>query len=369
MCPLAVKLSARGRGGRKLIDYHYRLGSMANKTKSQSKAKKSRSGKKSKTTTPANRYLRYELTNSSTPGTETSHFIDLARDLSALNRRLMRQGRAYHVKRISIVSSNTIAAHNVADLSQFPGVTNFTQNAGFVSVSTAGDGWVVREAWKRGFKTWQEQQAAAQAHVGNDVRGTWNDFKVYLTNDMRSGGTILTPKDNGGNNLGLGEWAYTQLVTSDGTTSSDNFYLHLLGDHSGGAGSRGAVGLVKSYGESRATVRAGMPNMAATTSDDPLVNVHDHGTTTDEILDQINTFGDEPPYDIDDYPGSDGNFAKPQVVQQTTLGADGRASVGGFTAVCGLLELETKSPISDDVYSVLVELAPGNYRGIAADVI
>lgn len=369
MCPLAVKLSARGRGGRKLIDYQYRLGSMANKTKSQSKAKKSRSGKKSKTTIPANRYLRYELTNSASPGTETSHFIDLARDLSALNRRLMRQGRAYHVKRISIVSSNTIASHNVADLSQFPGVTNFTQNAGFVSVSTAGDGWVIREAWKRGFKTWQEQQAQAMSHVGNDVRGTWNDFKVYLSNDMRSGGTVLTPKDNGGNNLSLGEWAYTEMVSSDGTTAADSFDLHLLGDHTGSAGSLGSVGLVKSYGESRATVNAASPNADSGMADDPLVNVHDHGTTVDEILDRVQLYGDQPPYDVDDYPGSDGNFAKPQVVQQTTLGADGRASVGGFTAICGLLEIETKSPIADDVYSVLVELASGSYRGIAADVI
>ena len=109
--------------------------------------------------------------------------------------------------------------------------------------------------------------------------------------------------------------------------------------------------------------------MPSTTSDDPLVNVHDHGTTRDEILDQINIFGDNPPYSVTDYVGSDANYPKPQVVQQTTLGADGRASVGGFTAICGLLELETKSPIASDVYSVLVELAPGNYRGIAAEVI
>lgn len=342
---------------------------MAQKTKSKSKATMSRSVKKSKTTVPANRYLRYELTNSGSPNTETSHFIDLARDLSALNRRLMRQGRAYHVKRISIVSSNTIAAHNVADLTSFPGVTDFTNNAGFVSVSTAGDGWVVREAWKRGFKSWQEQQAAAAKNAGNDVRGTWNDFKVYLTNDMRSGGTILTPKDNGGNNMSLGEWSYTQLVSSDGTTSADNFYLHLLGDHSGSAGSRAAVGLVKSYGESRATVKSGVPQVPSAASDDPIVNVHDHGTTHDEILDRIESDGDEPPYSIADYPGSDANMPKPQVVQQTTLGADGRASVGGFSAMCGLIELETKSPIASDVYSVLVELSPGNYRGIAADVI
>jgi hypothetical protein len=37
--------------------------------------------------------------------------------------------------------------------------------------------------------------------------------------------------------------------------------------------------------------------------------------------------------------------------------------------MCGVLELETTSPIASDVYSVLVELAPGSYRGIAAEVI
>jgi len=60
-----------------------------------------------KKTTPAVRYLRYELTNSGTPDTETSHFIDLARDLSRCNRRLYRAGRDYHVKKVTVVSSNT----------------------------------------------------------------------------------------------------------------------------------------------------------------------------------------------------------------------------------------------------------------------
>lgn len=60
---------------------------------------------------------------------------------------------------------------------------------------------------------------------------------------------------------------------------------------------------------------------------------------------------------------------KPLVVQQTTLGADGRSTVGGFSAMCGLIEVEATSPIGEDVYSILVELAPGSYRGVAAEVI
>ena len=72
-------------------------------------------------TTPAVRYLRYEMTTSGTPDTETSHFIDLARDLSRVNRRLYRAGRDYHVKKVTIVSSNTPNLGNRISVSTAPG--------------------------------------------------------------------------------------------------------------------------------------------------------------------------------------------------------------------------------------------------------
>lgn len=322
--------------------------------KQRSRLKKSTSSKKK--LEPAVRYLRYELTNSATGGTETSHYIDLARDLSRVNRRLYRQGRDYHVKRISIVSSNTIAQGQPA------------QNAGRVTFGTVPDGWVARQAWKRGFKTWNTMNDKATMAIGNSVKGTWLDFKVHLSLDMRSA-TPLNPLDNGGNAYNSGEWAYSELVSPDGTTSADPFELHMLGDHSGSAGSWNSVGLIKSYGESRATVVAGQPRVPGEASDDPLVNVFDDGTVTDEVIQDLEDKGDEAPYNLGNYPGDDGNGPKPMVVQQTTLGADGRASVGGFNALCGLIEIEATSPIANDVYSVLVELAPGKYRGIAADVI
>lgn len=316
---------------------------------------------KKKTNTPAVRYLRYELTNSGTPGTETSHYLDLARDLSAINRRLMRQGRAYHVKRISIVSSNTIAGYGGAPDS--PKV-----NAGRVTIATAPDSWTVRNAWKRGFNVWNKMNRMASEALGNNIEGKYADYKIYLSDDMRTG-TVLTPKDNGGNNLQLGEWNYADLVSPDGTTSADIFALHLLGDHVGSAGSWTSVGLVKSYGDSRATVDDDQPNVPSGASDDPIVNVFDDGTVVDEIVQRLETENDFAPYDIANYPGGDGNMPKPIVVQQTTLGADGRATVGGFTAMCGLVEIETTSAVASDVYSVLVELAPGSFRGIAAEVI
>jgi len=319
--------------------------------KKKSSAKRSRS--KAKKMTPAVRYLRYELLNSGNAGSETSHYIDLARDLSAVNRRLMRQGRDYHVKRVTIVSSNT------------PNIDNR------VSLATIPDSWVARNAWQRGFKTWTQMNKVATDQLAGDISGTWSDFKVHMTLDSRmayNAGDYLVPKDNGGNNVDLGEWLHSIMVSPDGTTSADEFAVHMLGGHSGSPGSWSSVGLVKSYAESRATVQTADPSVPSVASDDPLVNVFDYGTTIDEVIDYIEDQNDYPPYQQDIYPGELGNMPKPLVVQDTTL-VDGKATIGGFNAICGLIEIETKSSVKDDVFSVLVELAPGNYRGIKADVI
>ena len=311
---------------------------------------------------PAVRYLRYELANSVNPLTETSHYIDLAKDLSAINRRLYRQGRHYYVKRVSIVSSNTIAGFG--DTPDF-----YPRPAGRITVSTAPQSWPMIGAWKRGFATWNKMQKDALKAAGSDLRGTYNDFKVYLSDDHRTG-TKPDALDNGGNQLSGGDWSYSDFITPDGTTTADEFVVSLLGDHVGNAGTRTLVSLVRSYEESRATVSVSpSPETFNVDGDDPLMNMFDSGTQHDEVIEKMLTDGEDPPYDVNDYPGTPNNMPKPLVVQQTTLGADGRATMGGFTAMCGLLEFEITSPNASDVYSVLVELAPGNYRGIAAEVI
>ena len=306
----------------------------------KSSSKRSRSAKK---TTPAVRTIRYELTNSATPGTETSHYIDLAKDLSILNRRLYRQGKDYHVKKITLISKNTPNGENR------------------VSVSTVPHNWVSQMAWKRAFKTWNEMNKTATSQISGDIQGTWADFKVFMdvTHRARSiAGTMLRPLDNGGNQYDLGEWEYSQLVTPDGTTAADPFQLHMLGDHLGVPGGWNSVGLVKSFGESRATVNSTNPNVPNVAKDDPLVNVFDYGTAVDEVVDLLEYQNDAPPYDVSQYPGDDTNGPKPA-----------GAVMAGFSSFAGLIEIESVSPIESDVYSLLVELAPGKYRGIKAESI
>jgi hypothetical protein len=109
--------------------------------------------------------------------------------------------------------------------------------------------------------------------------------------------------------------------------------------------------------------------MAQVNTDDPLLNLFDDGTQVDEIADNLLSLGEDAPYALGTYPGETGNMPQPLVVQDTTLGTDGKATVGGFNAICGLVEIECRSPLANDVYSVLVELAPGKYRGVKAEVI
>jgi len=305
---------------------------------------------KNKKKTPAVRYLRYELTNSGTPGTETSHFIDLARDLSRMNRRLYRAGKDYHVKKITVLSSNT-------------------PNGGSrVSVSTAPDSWVARGAWHRAFKAWKQMNKTATGQLSGNIAGTWSDFKIFLSADM-AGATLSSPLDNGGNAVAAAlDWDVSTFVTPDGTATDDEFYGTLLGDHVGAAGARTSVGLIRSYGESRATVQLTDPAVPATASSDPLVNLFDYGTTIDDVIDNLEDENDQPPYSQTNYPGGATSVPKPLVVQDTTL-VDGRATMGGFSAMMGHLEFEIKSPAPGDVYSVLIEIAAGDYRGIKAEAI
>lgn len=320
-------------------------------------------------TIPAVRQLRYEVTNSETPGTETSHYVDIARDLSAINRRMMAQGRVYHISKITIVSRNTIAGIGWIDYNGLPGgATAYQQNAGFVSVSTAPYSWTVVNACKNGREMYNKMRKEAMKGSAGNQLPKYDDFKIRGLHAGATAPTFLVPQDNGGNSLTLGEWAYSTFVSPDGTTGADLFTSHILGAHVGAAGSRTSVGLVESFGNTRATVSDNVP-VAVIDKDDPLGNLFDDGTTTDEILDDIGTDNDNPPYSILSYAGGSANMPQPIVAAHGTLGQDGRVTLGGFPAVHGLLEFEVTSPIASDVYSILVELKAGPYKGIAAEAL
>jgi hypothetical protein len=318
-----------------------------------------------KVKTPAVRHLRYEVTNSASENTETSHYVNLARDLSAINRRMMAEDRVYYVSKITVVSRNTIAGVGVYDQTVLPGATTQTQPAGFISVGVAPYSWTVINAVKMGRELYNKSLKEAMSAI-DMKKARYNSFKIRGLHAGAPSPTYLVPKDNGGNSLQLGEWTASNFHSPDGTTGADVYATHILGPHVGTSGAFSSVGLVESYGNTRSTVSTNVPNPIQDT-DDPLANLMDDGTVIDERLGEATFNGDAPPYDIDQYAGSAGNMSRPLVVQHGTLGADGRVTLGGFAAVHGLLEFEVSSPIANDVYSILVELKEGSFKGIKAE--
>ena len=312
--------------------------------------------------TPANRFLRYQVTSSTTPGAETSHYFDLARDLSAVNRRLYRQGKVYQIANVSITSRNTVN--------------------GLASFSTAADTWVTRAAWNRGFLMHDEMNRKVLDMPGSMTRkGRWNDYKVYLSDDHRTSANLPRPRDNGNNLAGTGEWVYSTYQSPDGSPTADEFTSHIHGDHSGSAGSWNSISLIKSYGEARASVQVDTPLVDSEGSDDPLLNLFDYGTEIDEIAHDLGNDGDNPPYKVNQggsnatigehYPGSESNLPKPMVNRLVGIGMQGGTSaptvmVPGFTAIAGLIELELQSDAPNDTFDILIEIAPGGYKGVAA---
>jgi len=229
----------------------------------------------------------------------------------------------------------------------------------------------VINAVKKGRELYMKSLKDAMSSV-EMKKGRYNHFKIRGLHAAAPSPTYLVPLDNGGNQLELGgaaAWRYSNFISPDGTTSVDSYTAHILGGHVGsGPGAYTSVGLVESYGNTRSTVNSSAPTPIQDT-DDPLANLMDDGTVVDERLAEATFNDDNPPYDLNEYPGSAGNMSRPLVVQHGTLGSDGRVTLGGFAALHGLIEFEVKSPVPNDTYSILVELKEGSFKGIAAEAL
>ncbi len=316
-----------------------------------------RSKKKSKSITPVVRHLRYVI---STVGLGVeSFYVDLAHDLSLVNRRLYRQGKHYSVKKATVTTSNNASEATVA-------------------ISAAPTTWVVEAAWKKAFRLWNQMRKGHGGAPGSGLPSgvtpaTWADFKVYLSNGHRTG-SVVHPVDNGGNTVSLvnSEWIYSKYQSPDAAAGADEFTAHLLGADVGAAGAFTSVGIVQGYEDSRRTVEQDQTDDPMNT-DSWMINLFDDGTTLDEIADDLRADGDLPPYALALYPGAGVNMTLP-LIQQTraivpysTPGGNAPSvHLGGVQAPCGLLQIQLHSNTENDAFEILLEVAPGDYKGVKA---
>ncbi|AXH79578.1 MAG: hypothetical protein [Circular genetic element sp.] len=206
------------------------------------------------------------------------------------------------------------------------------------------------------------------------IAGKWADYKVYLEPLHRTA-TNLTPLL-----ITPGEWAYSTYTLPqhdvDPVTgqplAADITRCHLIGTDVGVPGAFLSIGLVKAYQDTRATVFDNNPNVPAGFADSFFNLLTDSGSQEPELAGQIEFENDDPPYDLDNYPGAGVNGGLvPQHIQSVSVGQpDGH--IGAFTAECGLLKVTVSAFSATGVVvpaptmSMIVTLMPGKYKGVAA---
>lgn len=297
----------------------------------------------------AERTLMYSVPNG------VSH-IDLAKDLSALNRRFYRQGYNYVVESVQIATPIGLKISDIYTM----------------TLSTAASTYMTHNAWKKGFKTWQRMQNEYADGSGARLKGKWADFKVLLDD---SGASFLTPIAGDGGALSMGEWVYSNYVYDDAGTSRSPA-ISLIGTVTEDS----HIALIEAYQESRNYPSSGPANETEV-STGFYAQFHGVGDTDDELGTDLRDDNDLPPYDQDDYYGGETNGDDPHPKQLIAINAAnpmGRAP--GFVAPCGLIEISTgeaaldNAGSADGVYGagatatglLLVTVAAGPYKGVLA---
>lgn len=304
------------------------------------------------------RHLKYTIASEAT---QKISYINLARDLSAINRQLFRQARTYKIKSITLVDDD---------------------EAKYVQFGFAGDTWAMRNAVKRAYSRWNEMNDQVLKDQPA-LKARWNDFKPYLSAGhytvvgTGTGGTLETPEDINGNNLQYGEWVHSVFESPDGTSSVDGYVTGILGNHIGSAGAYDYVGLIQSYGDARGTVSiSGSPAVSPPrASDDPLLNLLDAGTQFDEIAENIIEEGNLPPYANSaqapgsSYVGAANNMSGEMMFGElnSSSDADGLQRLYNIEAPLGVIRLDHATEGGSTNFTIIVELAEGSYKGIHSE--
>ncbi len=285
-------------------------------------------------------------------------YIDLAQDLSKVNRRLYKQGKTYAVAGISFGYNGDAQAKTVS-----------------LVVSTAGDTWSVQNSYIKAKALWNNMNALVLKD-NPSIKGTWHDFKVRLDDHHEAAGTAVV-LDGDLVPVLTGEWDYSIFVMPqhevDPATglplAADELTTHLVGSDTATS-----MGIVKAYAASRATVSPTEPYVDPGMSTSFFNLLTDSGSQEPELADVIEDANDQPPYDQDNYPGGASN-ADSAWVQQYDLATAGHplGRVPGFAAECGLIKLTMTAYDANGVVTpsfdellVTVHCMPGNYQGVLA---
>jgi len=270
-------------------------------------------------------------------------YCDVAKCMSIVNRKLYRQHGLWQIMGVQLFAQATDTdLPNPEDVG-----LPYT-----VSISGAPRNWVTRNALVKAFHAWMDQQKRALASTSQSIKPRWQDFKVWLNDNHRLNGDITPVSGHmfgGSDAYDTGEWVQSKLVVEAtdgaGLIVEHEPELHILGPDSPANSGWDSKGLIHQYSISRSLPFTPDPELPSniehnlyTQSVDPLAD------QVIEIVHNMETDNNEPPYDADAYPGGPSNGYEPLLFGFTSTGTgawNGRKStMNGFAAPNGLLEIQ-----------------------------
>lgn len=274
--------------------------------------------------------LNYQLDLGASGGTYgDSVYFDVARGLSLMNRKLIRQGQLFRIKGMRIWSDNDTTLR--------------------FKVATIPTNWVARNAWVKGKALWDKLNAT----VTEDLQGPvlypkYHDFKVlmnkkhydHVLGEDTPSQPVPCDADMNLVNTTNAEWQYSQFADSGST--SDSYYVKMLGPHDGSESAYDVVGLITAYGQSRVQPSTDDPIVPSDLLSGPWSQLFGDDSQTSTQVAKITDDNDAPPYPSAVYIGGDvqGGFT----VATGTVGKDTSAPQGftvqNFVAPCGLVRME-----------------------------
>jgi len=231
---------------------------------------------------------------------------------------------------------------------------------------SAGNTWAVQNAHVKGEALWNQMNQLV-LEDNPSIAGKWHGFKVRL-DDHHVAANTLNPEDGDEADYLAGEWEYSTYVLPqhdvDPGTGQPLPALERTA-HLVGPDFSTRIGLVNAYQESRATVQDIDPSVPAGLAASFFNLLTDSGSQEPELAEVIREDNNMPPYDHLNYPGGSVNADCAVLHQQASASKynpDG--SIGPMILPCGLLRI--KGSIIDEPVTVIVHVAEGMYKGVAA---
>ncbi len=253
----------------------------------------------------------------------------------------------------------------------------FANTGGRVTLSTVPTTWVADNATTMAFEQWKDQRAEVLKESPS-MKAKWSDFKVHMDPVHTAAGfsANLTPFD-GVSQYVKGEWDASQFVfpNETGVGATQECLMHVVGDNLPAVafdGSTNAISLVDAYVLSRAVPQSPDPSLQVGYKTGPWADIILHDDMSEEVIENLATNNDEPPYSLVKYPGGPDNAPVNQVIDVAIVRDWGDSTqfssdmIGPVIAPLGLLDFHFNFA-DDETITIVINLVPGSYKGVLAE--